>query len=390
MRRPLLAVLAGVVIVGAALKGSGLLDRRDRPVAVVGGTMGGGKMVGGVVPAPLASPLPPASDGKVEVYAAARGPGVALAVASVPTRVYVPNSSARTVSVVDPATMQVVGTLPVGRVPHHVTPSWDMSRLYVNNTESNTLTVIDPRTATVSATIDVVDPYNLYFTPDGTKAIVVAERHRRLDFYDPASWKPLGSVAVPWPGVDHGDFSADGRWFVASTEFSGEVVRVDTQTMTLAGHAHVDGLPVDVKVSPDGSAFYVTNQGRHGVSILDSDTLAEVGFLPTGAGAHGLCLSRDARSMYVSNRLAGTVSVIDLDRRAVSATWVVGGSPDMLQVSADGTRLWASNRFQGSVSVVDTSSGAVVSTIPTGPGAHGLTLFPQPGRYSVGHNGVYR
>jgi len=322
--------------------------------------------------------------------AAVETTGLAPGVADLPVRVYVPNSGAGTVSVIDPSTFTVVDRFPVGKVPHHVTPSWDLSRLYVNNTEGNTLTVIDPRSGQPIENIPITDPYNLYFTPDGSKAIVVAERYQRLDFYDPASWKPLGSVSIPWPGVDHGDFTADGRYFLASTEFSGQLVKVDTELMEVAGRLTVGGLPIDVKVSPDGTVAFVTNQGRHGVSIVDPVSMTEIGFLNTGKGAHGLNMSRDATSMFVSNRMDGSITVIDLAARQVRATWRVGGSPDMLQVSANGTRLWASNRFHGSVSVIDTSSGAVLHTIPTGAGAHGLTIFPQPGNHSIGHNGVYR
>ena len=326
----------------------------------------------------------------LNLYAGTLGPALAPGVADIPVRVYVPNSGAGTVSVIDPATFEVVDRFAVGRVPHHVTPSWDLSRLYVNNTEGNFLTVIEPRSGKPMETIPITDPYNLYFTPDGSKAIVVAERYQRLDFYDPASWTLLKSVSIPWPGVDHGDFTADGRWFLASTEFSGQVVKVDTETMELAAHVTVGGLPIDVKVSPDGSVAYVTNQGRHGVSVIDPVSMTEIGFISTGRGAHGLNVSRDSKSLYVSNRLDGSITVIDLASRAVAATWKVGGSPDMMQVSADGSQLWVSNRYHGSVSVIDTGSGTVLHTIATGSGAHGLSLFPQPGAHSIGHNGVYR
>jgi YVTN family beta-propeller protein len=275
-------------------------------------------------------------------------------------------------------------------VPHHITPSWDLSKLYVNNTEGDSLTVIDPRTGKPSGTVPMVDPYNLYFTPDGTKAIVVAERFQRLDFYDPGSWKLIKSLPIPFPGVDHADFTLDGRYFLASTEFSGQVVKIDTEAMEIVGKATVGSLPIDVKASPDGKVFYVSNQGRNGVSIIDPSSMEEIGFLPTGKGAHGLIVSRDAKLLYVSNRLGGSISAIDLGSRQVVATWPVGGSPDMMQISADGKQLWVSNRYNGSVSVIDTGGGKVLKTIATGSGAHGLTLFPQPGRYSVGHNGVYR
>lgn len=334
--------------------------------------------------------LPAALPGLPNVYSGTLGPDLDPAVAGLPVRVYVPNSDARSVSVIDPERLEVVDQLSVGRVPHHVTPSPDLRWLYVNNTEGDQLTRIHPASGKPEGTIPIVDPYNLYFTPDASKAIVVAERFQRLDFFDPASWRPLGSVRIPWPGVDHGDFTADGRQFVASAEFSGHVVKVDTETFQVVDHAAVGSLPVDVKLAPDGSVFYVADQGRHGVFVLDADTLDEVAFLPTGRGAHGLQISRRSDELFVSNRLEGSISMIDLSTRSVKGRWQVGGSPDMLQVSADGRRLWASNRFHGSVSVIDTATGAVVKVIRTGAGAHGLTLFPQPGRRSIGHNGVYR
>jgi YVTN family beta-propeller protein len=302
----------------------------------------------------------------------------------------VPNSDAASVSVIDPTTMRVVDRFSVGIRPHHVTPSWDLSKLYVNNTEGNTLTEIYPMTGRPVRNIPITDPYNLYFTPDGAKAIVVAERYQRLDFYNPADWSFIKSVGIPWAGVDHADFTADGRYFIASCEFSGQVVKVDTEAMEVVGRVNVGSMPIDVKMSPDGTVLYVANQGRHGVSLVDPETMTEIGFLRTGVGAHGLNVSRDAATLFVSNRMEGTISVIDFATRSVRETWRVGGSPDMIQVSADGTQLWTSNRFHSSVSVIDTTNGRLIATIPTGAGAHGVSLFPQPGRYSVGHNGVYR
>jgi YVTN family beta-propeller protein len=328
--------------------------------------------------------------GPVNIYSYTLTPHLSPAVANAPLRAYVPNSDAASVSVIDPTTMKVVDRFNVGTRPHHVTPSWDLTKLYVNNTESNSLTEIDPMTGRPTRTIPITDPYNLYFTPDGTKAIVVAERFQRLDFYNLADWSYIRSVGIPWAGVDHADFSADGRYFIASCEFSGQVVKVDTEAFAVVGRANVGSMPIDVKMSPDGTVLYVANQGRHGVSLIDPETMTEIGFLRTGTGAHGLNVSRDAATLFVSNRMEGTISVIDFATRSVRQTWRVGGSPDMMQVSADGAQLWASNRFHGTVSVIDTTNGRLIATIPTGAGAHGVSLFPQPGRYNVGHNGVYR
>ena len=316
------------------------------------------------------------------VYASTGVGQLSPAVAGVPARVYVPNSEADTVDVIDPFSFRIIDHFAVGRLPQHVTPAWDLRTLYVDNDLGNSLTPIDPRTGRAGTPIPVEDPYNLYFTPDGTKAIVVAEKLRRLDFRDPRTWKLLKSVPIAHAGVDHADFSADGKQMLLSCEFSGWVVNVDVEHMSVTGELHVGGSPVDVKLSPDGSVFYVANQVRGGVSVVDASSMTERRFIPT--------VSRDGRALYVSNRLAGSVSVIDFSTGHVSATWPTGGSPDMGGVSADGTQLWLSGRYDAAVYVIDTRTGQVLHRIPVGKGPHGLCVFPQPGRYSLGHTGVFR
>ncbi|MDQ1396347.1 MAG: hypothetical protein QOG64_1606 [Acidimicrobiaceae bacterium] len=343
----------------------------------------------GSVPGSLAGSIPgvPPSNNIYEHT----GPGdVSPALAGVPSRVYVPNTESDSVDVIDPATFKVVDHFAVGRQPQHVTPSWDLKQLFVDNDLGDTLTPIDPTTGKPGPTIPVTDPYNLYFTPDGAHAIVVAERLMRLDFRDPHTWAVQNSLSVPYGGVDHMDFSADGTYLLVSAEFSGWVIKIDLQKMAIAATLQVGGQPIDVKLSPDGRVFYVANQSRNGVSVIDAVDMKELAFISTGKGAHGLYASRDAKSLYVTNRLAGSVSVIDFATRKVTATWTVGGSPDMGGVSADGTQLWLSGRYDKDVYVIDTRDGKRLARIPVGRGPHGLCLFPQPGRFSMGHTGVYR
>jgi YVTN family beta-propeller protein len=327
---------------------------------------------------------------EMNVYQATQAGTLSPAVAGIPERVYVPNSASGTLDVIDPATYRVIAHYRVGAIPHHVAPAWDLTKLYVDNEGSGMLSVIDPRSGAPVGRVAVPDPYNLYFTPDGTKAIVVAERLRRLDFRDPHTFQLIRSVPIPWRGVDHLDFSADGSYLMASTEYAGVVVKVDTVAMQVTGFVEVGGLPVDVRLSPDGSVFYVANQGRSGVSVVDPVAMKELAFIKTGRGAHGLMVSRDTRSLYVTNRLAGTISVIDFVSRSVVATWQIGGSPDMVQLSPDGSQLWTTGRYDGLVYVVDTSSGKLLHRIRVGGQPHGLTYFPNAGRFSLGHNGVYR
>ena len=319
------------------------------------------------------------------------GPGdLSPAVAGVPTRVYVPNSESNTVDVIDPATFEVVDHFAVDRVPQHIAPAWDLKTLYVTNNEGNSLTPIDPVTGRPGRAIPVDDPYNLYFTPDGTHAIVVAEGLHRLDVRDPRTWAVVESVPAPCDGVDHGDFTADGKQMLLSCEFSGQLLRFDVDRMEFTGTVDVGGSPVDVRLSPDGRVFLVANQKRDGVSVIDLAALKETEFIPAGKGTHGLYPSRDATVFYASNRLDGSVSVIDASTRAVTATWRFGGSPDMGGVSTDGTQLWLTGRYDKAVYVIDTRTGRLAHTINVGTGPHGLCLFPQPGRLSLGHTGNFR
>jgi YVTN family beta-propeller protein len=329
------------------------------------------------------------------VYAAT-GPShmTAAARAALP-RIYVPNSKSDTVSVINPATFRVVEQFPVGALPQHVTPSWDMRTLWVDNDLGNSLTPINPRTAKPGTPVPVTDPYNLYFTPDGHYAIVVAERFHRLDFRNPHTMRLIHSLGVPCTGVDHMDFSADGSYLLASCEFSGQMIKVDLASQRVVATLSLgssSNMPQDVKLSPDGRVFYVADMMADGVWKVNGDRMKVIGFVRTGVGAHGLYPSRDARFLYVTNRGEGSISVLSFATGKVVKKWRLpgGGSPDMGGVSADGKTLWLSGRYNAVVYAIDTRTGRLKAKIPVGSGPHGLSVWPQPGRYSLGHTGITR
>jgi YVTN family beta-propeller protein len=335
---------------------------------------------------------PPAATGfAVNVWANTKaGMPYPPPVANLAARVYVPDELAGNVTVIDPSNFQVIDRYATGKTSHHVSPSPDFTHLYVENMGSSTLSEIDTQTGKLTRNIGAAVPYNLYFTTDGTKAVVAAEPNNSLDFYDPHSWGLMQRLRIPCSGVDHMDMSADGRYLLVGCEFDGQVFKVDTVNMRILASIRVGGQPIDVKVSPDGALFYVANQSRNGVSVIDPISMRELSFIPTGAGAHGFSVSRDTNFLYIANRLAGTISVLDFATQNIVNTWNIGGSPDMLQVSPDGSQLWASGRFNGQVYVVDTRTGQLMQRINTGIAPHGVTYFPQPGVISIGHNGVYR
>ncbi|WP_307128831.1 hypothetical protein [Streptomyces sp. B1I3] len=385
------ALLAGLLV--AALAACGAADRDGA------GSSRTEAAVPPVSSARAATPpglpgMPPVLDPK-DIYAADRPGKLAPAVKGFPSRVYVPNTNSNTVSVIDPSTYKVVETVPVGNQPQHVVPSWDLRTLWVNNDLGDTLTAIDPATGKTGRTVEVSDPYNLYFTPNGKYAVVMASMDRELVFRDPKTMDRVKALPVSCAGVNHADFSADGRYFVVSCEFSGELLKVDTERMKVVGQQRLplDGaMPQDVKLSPDGRTFYIADMKADGMWVLDAKGFTTPKLLPTGKGCHGLYISRDSRQMYITNRDEGSVSVFDFARNELTDTWRLpdGGSPDMGGVSADGKVLWLSGRYDAEVYAIDTADGKQLARIPVGSGPHGLAVYPQPGRYSLGHTGVFR
>jgi YVTN family beta-propeller protein len=325
--------------------------------------------------------------------------------AAQPLRAYVPNGLSNDVTVIDVATKQVVATFPAGIEPQHVVPAYDGSTLWVLNNQSYSLTPIDPVTGEPGPAQRVEDPYNLYFTPDGTEAIVVAEELKRLDFRDAKTMELHSQLDVSeCGGINHIDFSIDGRYLIATCEFSGRLAKIDLVERKVVSMLDLgpDSMPQDIRVSPDGKTFYVAEMMRDGVVLIDGDSFTQTGFVPTGPGTHGLYPSRDGTQLYVVNRGShtipgpphgpGSVSVLDFATNQIVANWPVpdGGSPDMGNLTPDGRELWLGGRYDSEVYVFDTTTGQLAARIPVGRGPHGLTVWPQPGRYSLGHTGNMR
>ncbi|TVT24358.1 YncE family protein [Amycolatopsis acidiphila] len=341
--------------------------------------------------------MPPVHDAH-DIYSDAGADMLSAAAKAAKPLVYVPHAKSGDVWVIDPATFAVIGRYPAGKEIQHVVPGYDMTTLYATDDKADHLLPFDPRTGLPGKQIPVIDPYNLYFTPDGQYAVSVAEARRELVWYDPRTWVQRDITPVPaCAGIDHADFSPDGRTAVFTCEFAGAAAVIDVASHKLSRmipmpqrHTHMG--PQDIKLAPDGSVYYIADSDANGVWVLDGAATKVLRFIPTGMGAHGLYLSRDAQQLYVSNRHEGSVSVLNAYTGAAIAKWSIpgGGSPDMGNVTADGTQLWLSGRYDRSVYVLSTKDGSLIRKIPVGNEPHGLCVWPQPGRYSIGHTGITR
>jgi YVTN family beta-propeller protein len=403
------ATVASVVAVLAVGCGGGGSHHRDSAVSVPAGTPSASPTSAAApsaaahgdagaahrslaAAAPLAGMPPIASS--TNIYADAGAGMLSAAVKGDPYRIYVPNSGGSSVDVIDPATMQIVNHFSTGFNPQHVVPSWDMKTLYATNDIANSLTPINPRTGgRAGADIPVADPYNMYFMPNGRWAIVVAEAQRHLDFRDPHTFALRHRLDVPCPGIDHMDFSANGGYLIASCEFSAQLVKINLHTLKVMGYLHLPGSsPQDVKLDPSGKVFYVADRYNNGVWRIDGATFKRIGFIPTGRDAHGLYPSRDGKYLYVTNRRASSVTVIDFATHRKVTTWHIpgGGTPDMGGTSPDGKVLWLAGRYSSEIYALSTKDGHLIGRVAVGSQPHGLCVWPQPGRYSLGHTGVTR
>lgn len=421
-------IIAGALVLGLVTliaSAFGLFDRPSDSTSAANSTTG---VTASATGSPSATPTNAPSEASptptpaaaLNVYAGATADKLSETVKGHRPLVYVPNTISNSVQVIDPTTYQVIDSFPTGREPHHVVPGWDLTTLYVNDTQGNDLIPIDPVTGKPGAKIPVVDPYNLYFSPDGKFGLVMAERFNRIDVVDPHTFAVDHSLPVPCAGVNHADTDKDRGFFVASCEFSGHLIVFDAHAtkvlkeIDLNGHDtpgatspqeayHSGGakanlrkgasaMPQDVRLSPNGKYFLAADMLRNGVWVIDAASLEFTKFIQTGKGAHSIYPSRDAKRLFVANRDEGTISVLDSESLDILAKWTIpgGGSPDMGGVTADGKELWLSGRYHAEVYVFDTETGGLKHRIKTQAGSHGLLVWPQPGTFSLGHTGNMR
>jgi DNA-binding beta-propeller fold protein YncE len=242
--------------------------------------------------------------------------------------------------------------------------------------------------------VPVQDPYNLYFTPDGRFAIVVAERLQRLDFRDPHTMKLRHVLPVPCQGVNHMDFSLNGRYAVVSCEFSGILLQVDVARRQIVDTLALrrGSMPQDVKLSPRRPAVLC---GRHGLGRRLAGGSQQ-------AGGRRVPPHRRRRPRPVCQPRCA-LSVMCPTAARVRSRWcprparwrgpggcLAAAAPNGWSLGRRRTVLWLSGRYHDEVYAINTHSGRLLARIPVGRGPHGLCVYPQPGRYSLGHTGVFR
>jgi len=282
---------------------------------------------------------------------------------------FVMNSGGASISVIDMATQQELRRIPVLREPHHWALTPDGKSLLVGDTVGNELLFIDPTTGTVQRRMPCVDPYQLWFSPDGRFLVVNGLARNQVDVYDGASLKLLKRFPIA-SMPSHLAYAPDSSTVYVSLQETDRLVAIDLRKLTILWDKPVGSTPAGV----------LWLHGKLLVADMGTDYMAEVDpadgrvlrHIVTGKGAHNLFLSPDGKTLWVNNRVAGTTESLDAATLTPIRTYKMPGGPDDMAFAPDG-RLWITRRWAEKVAVLDPATGDY-QTIDVGRSPHGIFL----------------
>jgi YVTN family beta-propeller protein len=303
--------------------------------------------------------------------------------------VFVLNSLDATVSVIDPATWTERHRIPVGKEPHHLYLTPDEKSLMVGNAVGDSITMIDPRTGEVQRTLTgIVDPYHLRFSPDMKWFVTAANRLNHIDVY---RWEPA-NLAQPMRLVRRIEAARtpshiwiDSKSTVAyvTLQDSDELIAIDLATQQPRWEIKVGRMPADVYVTPDDRLLFVGLTGDRFVEVYDVSGREPrlVRRIETGEGAHAFRPKGDRRHLFVSNRVANSVSLVDTQTLAEVAEMPAPGGPDCMDLMADGRTLLVTSRWSRRLTVIDTQTRQVMRQVPVGRSPHGVWTLDHAPRW---------
>ena len=292
--------------------------------------------------------------------------------------VIVLNSGEATLSLIDEATHQVVGTVPTGKEPHHLMATPDNASLIVANSVSNNLMFVDPKTGKVQRWVEnIEDPYQIGFSPDNKWVVTTGLRLDRLDIYhydghDMTLAKRLPLAVMP----SHMAFTNDSKTVFITLQVSGELAAIDLATQQVKWKMKVGNVPAGLWMTPGDKYLLIGITGADYVAVVDWRNQKVVKTIQTGNGAHNFRSLADGKHVAVSNRVASTISIIDEDAltNVGNITGLMPG-PDDMELSADKRYLWVTFRFAKHVGIIDLTTRKLIQTIAVGRSPHGIYFY---------------
>jgi YVTN family beta-propeller protein len=288
--------------------------------------------------------------------------------------VVVLNSRDATVKLLDQATYAETATFAVGKEPHHLMSTPDNKSLIVASSVGNELIFLDPKTGQIQRRLkDILDPYQIGFSPDQKWFVTASLRMDRVDLYRYVDGKLVLSKRIPLPKLpSHMAFNAASNMVFITQQGSDQVSAIDLATQAVKWTIPVGKLPAGIAMTPDDKYLLVGIMGSDYVEVIDWRTQKTVKRIKAGDGAHNFRALGDKRHTFVSNRVSNTINIIDELTLENVGTIKVPGGPDCMELTADGKTLWATLRWIKKVAVIDVASRKVIKLIPVGRSPHGV------------------
>jgi YVTN family beta-propeller protein len=283
------------------------------------------------------------------------------------------NSDDDSLSVIDGTTYKETSRVHIGRAPHHLMLTPHQNFLIIAMAEGNELVFIDRKTGILARRLELSDPYQIGFSPDGKWFVANSLRLDRIDIYDATNFKlahRLPALTMP----SHIAFSLDSKTVFVTLQGSDKLTAIDLVSGNVLWTVPVGRQPAGVWMRKSGTLL-VAIMGSDHIAEIDPRNGAILRRIETGNGAHNFQISPDGKILYVSNRVAGTISVLDADTLAVKGTLNAPGGPDDMMLTPDGSELWVTGRWRAWVEVIEANSGVLKATIPVGRSPHGIFLY---------------
>jgi len=309
---------------------------------------------------------------------------LALPLSAATVRIIQTNSAGDDVSIIDPATNKVVGTIHGIEVNHGAAAAPDGSRYYISNEGESTLDVVDQKTLKVTKSIPLSGhPNNISISKDGKRVYVsIARAPGAVDVIDTVSLTNVKSIPVE--GAVHNTYvTPDGKFVVSGSIPSKVITVIDAKTETPAWKLKMDlGIrPMAFATNPDGSTkwIFVQLSGLNGFAVVDFATREEVKriklpelpagkapFMVGGNESHGMAVTSDGKTLVVNSRLNSAIYMYSLPDLKLLGSADVGRSPDWVTLTPDGKMAYVACAASNYVSVVDIKAMKEVSRIPVG------------------------
>jgi len=288
--------------------------------------------------------------------------------------VVVLNSKDATVQLLDQATGADNGTFAVGKEPHHLMATPDNKSVIVASSAGNELIFLDPVTGKVQRRLtDVLDPYQIGFSPDQKWFVSAALRLDRVDVYKYDGGNLTLSKRLPLARMpSHIAFDAASTTAFVTQQGSDQVSAIDLKTQTVKWTLPVGKLPAGITMTPDDKYLLVGIMGSDYVEVIDWRAQKTVKRIKTGDGAHNFRALGDRRHVFVSNRVQNSINIIDQTTLQNVGMIPVPGGPDCMELTNDGKTLWVTLRWIKKVAVIDVASRKVIKMIPVGRSPHGV------------------